>query len=161
MDYHELFMREALTEAERSLEDGGYGIGAVLVLDRDIISRARGSATYLTKDPTEHAETQLIDMIKGTELYTPDHLRKMTVYTTVEACIMCYSTLLILKLGTIVYGARDDQGGFTPAPDIIPPIFRATMPKVIGGVLEKECLNVFLKNREEMDRKYLNGKLFF
>lgn len=160
MKNHEFFMREALQEAETSLAEGGYGIGAILVLENDIISRARGSATYLQKDPTKHAETQLIDLIKQTKFYTPKNFRKMAVYTTLETCPMCYSTLLLLKIGKIIYGAKDKEGGFTPAPEIIPPIFRATMPEVIGDILEKECLEVFLKNREEMDRKYLSGELF-
>ena len=63
-------------------------------------------------------------------------------------------------MGRIVYGARDDKGGFTPSPEIIPSIFRVNMPEVVGGVLEKECMDAFLKNREELDRKYLDGSLF-
>lgn len=160
MNNDESFMREAIKEAEISLAGGGYGIGAVLVLEERIISRARGSTTYLKKDPTEHAEIQLINFIKGTLFYTPENCRKMAVYTTLETCIMCYSTLLVLKIDKIIYGAKDDQGGFTPAPEIIPPIFRVNMPDVRGGVLEEECRNLFLKNREELDRKYLTGELF-
>lgn len=157
---HEFFMNEALKEAEKSLIDGGYGIGAILVSDDRIISKAKGSATCIRKDPTAHAETQLVDLIKGTEFYTSEKIREMTVYSTLEPCIMCYSTLLILKMGKIVYGAKDDKGGFIPRPEIIPPIFRKNMPEIIGGIMEEDCLEVFLRNREEMDKKYLNDSLF-
>src|SRR5881628_443630 len=93
-----LFMREALKEAQKSLIDGNYGIGAVLVYDGEIIARSEGNAA-VRKDPTAHAETQLIDQIKGTDYYRQDKLRKMTVYTTLETCPMCYGTLLIVKMG--------------------------------------------------------------
>ena len=152
-------MREALKEAKKALDEGGYGIGAVLVFDNKIIARAKAE-THTTKDPRAHAETELIDRITFTKYFTPENLRKMTLVTTLEPCPMCYSTFLILKVGRIVYGARDEPSGFSPRPEMMPPIYRDQMPEVIGGVLEKECLAMFSGNREALDKKYLDGTLF-
>lgn len=152
------FMREALKEGENAFATGGYGIGAVLVLDGEIIARA-GAETHTSKDPRAHAETRLFDKIdvKG---FTKDDFGRMTVVTTLESCIMCYGTFVILNVGRVVYGMKDEPSGFTPPPEVIPEIHRDQMPEVIGGVLEKECSELFKRNRAELDERYKSGNLF-
>lgn len=131
-DKDEQFMRKALYEAQRAAEEGEIPIGAVIVCNDRIISRAH-NLTEKLHDVTAHAEMQAItaaaDLLGGK--YLPD----CTLYVTVEPCVMCAGAIGWAQIGRIVYGASDEKRGY----QLYAP--RALHPKAIvtRGVLEAEC----------------------
>lgn len=128
----EQFMRMALKEAQRAFDRGEVPVGAVVVCQDRIISRAHNLTETLT-DVTAHAEMQAItaaaNAIGGK--YLPD----CTLYVTVEPCVMCAGAIGWAQMGRMVYGTADEKRGFRKyAPDAL-----HKKTEVTAGVLEDEC----------------------
>ena len=126
------FMRIALAEAEKALEQDEIPIGCVIVSQNQIIGRGH-NLTETLADVTAHAEIQAITAASQTlgGKYLPD----ATLYVTVEPCSMCAGAIGWAQISRVVYGAPDPKRGYTTyAP-------RAFHPKttVTAGVLETEC----------------------
>ena len=131
-DKDEQFMRKALYEAEKAAEEGEIPIGAVIVCNDRIISRAH-NLTEKLHDVTAHAEMQAITA--AADLLGGKYLSDCTLYVTVEPCVMCAGAIGWAQIGRIVYGASDEKRGY----QLYAP--RALHPKAIvtRGVLEAEC----------------------
>ena len=127
------YMREALREARRALEEGEIPIGAVVVSPRgDIIGRGH-NLTETLHDVTAHAEMQALtaaaDMLGG------KYLADCTLYVTVEPCVMCAGALGWSQIGRVVFGTRDEKRGYMQfAPKALHP-----RTEVTSGVMEGEC----------------------
>lgn len=131
-DKDEQFMRKALCEAQRAAEEGEIPIGAVIVCNDRIISRAH-NLTEKLHDVTAHAEMQAITA--AADLLGGKYLSDCTLYVTIEPCVMCAGAIGWAQIGRIVYGANDEKRGY----QLYAP--RALHPKAIvtRGVLEAEC----------------------
>ena len=131
-DKDEQFMRKALYEAQRAAEEGEIPIGAVIVCNDRIISRAH-NLTEKLHDVTAHAEMQAITA--AADLLGGKYLSDCTLYVTVEPCVMCAGAIGWAQIGRIVYGASDEKRGY----QLYAP--RALHPKAVvtRGVLEAEC----------------------
>lgn len=128
----ERFMKMAITEAEAAKDAGEVPIGAVIVCDNRIISRAHNLIETLC-DVTAHAEMQAITAAENT--LGGKYLADCTLYVTVEPCPMCAGAIGWAQIKRVVYGTTDDKRGFHRyAPDVLHP--KAT---VTAGVLETEC----------------------
>ncbi len=139
----EQFMRKALTEAEEAGRAGEIPIGAVIVCDGRILSRAHNLAATLC-GVTAHAEMQAITAAANT--LGGKYLQDCTLYVTVEPCPMCAGAIGWAQISRIVYGAPDDKRGYRLiAPNALHP--KAT---VTTGILEEECATLmreFFKNK--------------
>ena len=125
-------MREALKEAAVALKQGEVPIGGIVVCKGHIIARGH-NLTELLRDPTAHAEMQLITM--ATESLGGKYLTDCTIYVTVEPCPMCAAALAWAQLGRLVYGADDPKRGYSLfAPSLLHP-----KTEVTKGVLAGEC----------------------
>lgn len=131
-DKDEQFMRKALYEAQKAAEEGEIPIGAVIVCNDRIISRAH-NLTEKLHDVTAHAEMQAITA--AADLLGGKYLSDCTLYVTVEPCVMCAGAIGWAQIGRIVYGANDEKRGY----QLYAP--RALHPKAVvtRGVLEAEC----------------------
>lgn len=125
-------MRKALYEAQRAAEEGEIPIGAVIVCNDRIISRAH-NLTEKLHDVTAHAEMQAITA--AADLLGGKYLSDCTLYVTIEPCVMCAGAIGWAQIGRIVYGASDEKRGY----QLYAP--RALHPKAVvtRGVLEAEC----------------------
>ena len=98
------FMSEALAEASEAAERGEVPIGAVLVLDEKIVSRA-GNRTITHCDPTAHAE---ILALRDAALRLGNYrLLGATLYVTIEPCAMCAGAIYWAGIGRVVYGQTE------------------------------------------------------
>src|SRR5687767_11338124 len=88
----EKFMREALLEADAAGQAGELPIGAVLVLDGEIISRGRARHKE-TKSQISHAE--LNALLNGGEKLWTDYKQAIILFTTVEPCPMCLGAVVM------------------------------------------------------------------
>ena len=139
----ERYMRMALDEAQIAYEAGEIPIGAVIVCQDRVISRAHNLTETLC-DVTAHAEMQAITAAANT--LGGKYLTDCTLYVTVEPCVMCAGAIGWAQVPRIVYGCQDDKRGYHAyAPHAMHP--KAT---VNGGVLEAECrqlMQAFFKTR--------------
>lgn len=128
----EQFMRKALVEAQAAFDEGEIPIGAVVVCQGRVISRAH-NLTETLHDVTAHAEMQAIT--SAADLLGGKYLTDCTLYVTVEPCIMCAGAIGWAQIPRIVYGAADDKRGYARyAPQAFHPKASVTV-----GVLEEEC----------------------
>ncbi len=128
----EQFMKRALQEAQAAFDEDEIPIGAVIVCQGRIISRAH-NLTEMLHDVTAHAEMQAIT--SGANMLGGKYLKDCTIYVTVEPCVMCAGALGWAQVSKVVYGARDEKRGYSKfAPGALHP--RTT---VISGILEEEC----------------------
>ena len=101
-------MQLALEEAESAARDGEVPVGAVLTMDREIIAKDHNRSLSLA-DPTAHAEMQVLrEAGKKMGNY---RLPNMTLYVTLEPCLMCAGAILQARLARLVFGAADPKAG--------------------------------------------------
>lgn len=127
----EYFMKKALQEAETAFEKGEIPVGAVIVIDNKVIARTH-NLTELLNDVTAHAEMQAIT--SAANFIGGKYLKDCTLYVTLEPCQMCAGALYWSQISKIVYGASDENRGFTKMGTQLHP-----KTEVVGGVMEKEC----------------------
>ncbi|MFL1894196.1 nucleoside deaminase [Aquimarina sp. 2-A2] len=140
------FMRKALQEAELAYAKDEIPIGAIIVVQDQIIARAH-NLTELLNDVTAHAEMQAITA--AANFLGGKYLNECTLYVTIEPCQMCAGALFWSQINKIVYGARDEQRGCITMGTTLHP-----KTKMSGGVLEEECST--LLKRFFVEKRNLN-----
>jgi tRNA(adenine34) deaminase len=101
-------MVKALQLAERAYEEGEIPVGAIVVLNNQIIGRGYNQVEKL-KDPTAHAE--MIALSAACDTIGNKYLKDATLYVTLEPCPMCAGALVWSKIDKVVYGASDPKAG--------------------------------------------------
>jgi tRNA(adenine34) deaminase len=104
----EYFMKQAYLEAVKSRDLGEIPVGAVVVVNQQIIARAHNLTERLT-DVTAHAEMQAITA--AAEFLGGKYLKGCTLYVTLEPCVMCAGALYWSQIDKIVFAARDEKRG--------------------------------------------------
>jgi len=104
----EFFMKEALKQARIAFDQDEVPIGAVAVFKNQIIGRGYNRTEKL-QDATAHAE--IIAITAAANALGTWRLNDVTVYSTVEPCIMCAGALVLARVKKIVFGARDEKFG--------------------------------------------------
>ncbi|MCI6845190.1 MAG: tRNA adenosine(34) deaminase TadA [Coriobacteriaceae bacterium] len=102
------FMRLALEEANAAAEEGEVPIGAVVVCDGRVVSRAHNRRER-DADPAAHAE--FLAMEEAARTLGRWRLFGCTVYVTLEPCLMCAGLMVNARVDRCVYGAPDPKGG--------------------------------------------------
>ena len=128
----EKFMRLALNEARKALDQQEVPIGAVVVADGAVIGRGHNLVETLS-DPTAHAEMQALTAAAST--LGGKYLQRCTLYVTVEPCIMCAGAIGWAQVSRVVWGADDPKKGYRRYSETV------FHPKttVTRGVLAAEC----------------------
>ena len=100
MTNNDYFMGEAIIEAQKSLDEGGLPIGAVIVKDGEIISR--GHNRLIQKSSVVlHAE---MDAIENAGRLNYEDYTKCTIYTTLSPCPMCSGAIILYNIPKVVIG---------------------------------------------------------
>src|SRR5919198_6370836 len=145
----ERFMREALLEAEAAGRAGELPIGAIIVIDGEII--ARGQARHQRmQSQLSHAELNAL-LDGGAKLWS-DYKRAI-LFTTVEPCPMCLGAVVMADIPHIVF-AKHDQVVHSQLSVETNPYIRRHIKTYFGGVLEKESTQIFTQYRPQ-DLKYI------
>lgn len=102
------FMEAAIREAERAFQEDEVPIGAVAVFDGKIIASNHNRKEQL-RDPLAHAEMLVVsETSKKLERW---RLTGVTLYVTIEPCLMCMGALIHSRIDRLVFGARDPKFG--------------------------------------------------
>jgi tRNA(adenine34) deaminase len=134
------WMREALAAALEAQARGEVPVGAVIVVQEQIIARA-GNRTRTDCDPTAHAE--IVALREAARQLGNYRLTDASIYATIEPCAMCAGALIQARVRRLVYGARDERAGAVESQ------FRICQASslnhqiaVTNGVLEAECRSI-------------------
>ena len=134
---HDRWMREAHRRAVQAQEVGEVPVGAVVVHAGRLVG-AGFNQPIRTADPTAHAEIMALrDAARTLGNY---RLSGVTLYATVEPCLMCAGALVHARIATLVYGAPEPRAGAVRSVmrALEHPSFNHCV-LVVSGVLEEEC----------------------
>ncbi len=132
------FMTLALEEARAAYDIGEVPVGALVVSAQgDILGRGY-NRTIIDHDPTAHAEiVALRGAARALENY---RLPGITVYVTLEPCVMCIGAMLHARLARVVFGAYDPKTGACGSVfDLLGDARHNHRVEVAGGVLAREA----------------------
>ena len=130
-------MEEALRQARKAVTKGEVPVGAVLVVEGKIVTRAHNQVEEL-KDATAHAEMLAVTAAAG-EL-DGWRLTEATVYVTKEPCPMCAGAMVLSRVKRVVYGAADPRmGAAGGAMNLLQFAGMNHQCEVTGGVRAEEC----------------------
>ena len=142
------YMRMAIEQAQLAAQSGEVPVGAVLVRDGQVISKAFNKP-IANHDPSAHAEMLVLrEAALAEENY---RIPGTTLYVTLEPCSMCCGAMLHARVGRVVYGAPDPKTG---AAGSVLNLFSSKQinhqTSVEGGIMSEECgqlLRDFFKER--------------
>ena len=140
---HEHFMMVALDEARLALRDGEFPVGCVMVAEGRILARGRRqNSGEACRNEIDHAEVltlrRLIAEQPGLDL------GKVTVYSTMEPCLMCYSTMLLSGIRSFVWAYEDVMGGGVNLPlYMLNTLYAQMRVHLLDRVLRTESLHLF------------------
>ena len=107
-DIDEKFMKLALQEAKKSKEMNEVPVGAIVVMNDEIISLAHNQPIS-QNDPTSHAEINVLRL--ASKILGNYRLTGATLYATLEPCAMCYGAIIHARISRLVFGAYDPKTG--------------------------------------------------
>jgi len=144
-------LRRAVELALEAESAGNLPIGAVITLDGRVIAEAGNSILVPHYHPGRHAEMETLARVPF-ELWPRS--REMTIYTTLEPCLMCMGAIVLHGLGHVLFGALDPEGG---AGEILSrlPVYYAdgtAVPQLSGPLLPELCDPLYARVIERFDR---------
>jgi len=104
----ELWMEEALREAQGAAASGEVPVGAVVVCGGKIVGRG-GNRNLADNDPTAHAE--IVALREAARAIGNHRLTECEMFATIEPCAMCAGAMVHARLRRLVYGADDPKAG--------------------------------------------------
>ena len=132
-----VFMQRALELARRAEQDGEVPVGALVVLEGQVIgegwNRPIGAA-----DPTAHAE--IVALRAAATRLGNYRLTGATLYVTLEPCPMCAGAIVHARVARVVYGASDPLAGAAGTVfNLLQSPSLNHRAEVQGGVLAEDC----------------------
>lgn len=148
------FMRAALELARQAEQSGEVPVGAVVVMDGEIIGRG-SNAPIGRHDPSAHAE--MLALRDAAQRVGNYRLVGCELFVTLEPCLMCVGAMFHARIARVVYGASDSKTG---AAGSVLNLFEEQRlnhhAEVLGGVLADECgaiLSQFFAARRAQQRR--------
>jgi tRNA(adenine34) deaminase len=138
---YELFMGEALAEAQLAASRGDRPIAAVAVVDEAMVARAHDRVEQ-ADDPTAHAV--VVALREAARRLGRTRLSNATIFTTMEPCAMCVGALLESDVEALVYAVPNTRDG--AAGTVVQLAQHPSMPrriKVVSGIRREEAEALF------------------
>ena len=104
------YMKIAIEEAKESLKNEDIPVGALIIKDNIVISKAHNEKE-LQKDATKHAEILAIE--RACNKLKTWHLEDCVLMTTMEPCLMCSGAIVQCKIKKIIYGVDNEKFGYS------------------------------------------------
>ncbi|MCT2160448.1 tRNA adenosine(34) deaminase TadA [Granulicatella adiacens] len=150
----EFFMREALKEAQKAYDQAEVPIGAVVVLNGEIIGRGH-NLREKEQDATLHAEIKAIR--QANQHLGSWRLEDCELFVTLEPCPMCSGAMILARMKRVVFGAFDPKAGTAGTfMNLLQDSRFNHQVEVEQGVLEDECkeiLQQFFKGLRERNKQ--------
>ena len=143
-------MRAALAEAEAAAEAGEVPVGAIVVVDGEIVAAAH-NGTITSQDPSGHAE--VLALRAAAQRIGNHRLSNATLYVTLEPCVMCVGAIAQARVARVVFGAYDRKAGaLGSVEDLSDSRALNHRFEVNGGLLADDCaalLQAFFTSRRD------------
>lgn len=154
MESKELYMRQALKEAEKAYKKGEAPVGAIVVKNGRIIARAH-NLREKNNDPTAHAE--ILAIKKAAKKLGGWRLLGCELYVTLEPCTMCAGAIIQSRIENLYFGALDPKAGAAGSVvDLFSEMIFNHKVEVEAGILKEECSQIlkgFFKTLREAKKE--------
>ena len=120
-----LSFRRAIALAREAEAQGNLPIGAVIAFDGHVVAEGQNAIWHPAFNPNRHAE---IEALRSVPQSLWARARGMTLYTTLEPCLMCTGAILLHHVGRVLYGSADPYGGASRVFGHMPPTCRRRSP---------------------------------
>lgn len=158
---HEKFMQVALEQANNALNQGEFPVGTVFVHDNQVAAsgqRAHTRGRLAPVNEIDHAEILALRNFLAEESTMP--VEDIIVYSTMEPCLMCYSTMILNGIRNIVYAYEDVMGGGTNLPlEQLKPLYAEMNVRIIPHILREQSLELFQKFFSNPENEYWKDSL--
>jgi tRNA(adenine34) deaminase len=154
VDNDDALMAVALDLAEAALKNGDFPVGCVIADENAVVAKGRRTGTAdRTTNEIDHAE---INTLRWLYRHAPDMDRlRLTIYCTMEPCLMCFSAIMLSGIGRIVYAYEDVMGGGTGCDrSMLSPLYRDNPITVTAGVRREQSLALFHRFFSESGNAY-------
>lgn len=160
MNHDEKFMRIALELANKAQLEEEIPVGAVIVLNGEIISMGQNRRES-TQNALKHAEIEAIE--SACKYLNSWRLTDCELYVTLEPCPMCAGAIINSRISRIIYGAYDSKAGSCGSVINLFDLPYNHKPSVSGGILRENCSsilsNFFKSLRKSKNKVDLYSKL--
>ena len=158
---HEHYMRVALEHAEDALRNKEFPVGAVFVHKGEIVAtgrREKSQEQLGVVNEVDHAE--ILGLRSLLAQYPEISPAEVSVYSTMEPCLMCYSTMILNGIRTLVYAYEDVMGGGTNLPlEQLNPLYQEMKVDIVPHVLRSESLKLFQQFFADPENEYWKDSL--
>jgi tRNA(adenine34) deaminase len=156
-DYH--FMGLALARAQTALDRGEFPVGCVIAAGGSVIATgARQGTAGGGKNETDHAEILALRELES--LKPAIDPKQVTLYCTMEPCLMCYGAILIAGINRIAYAYEDAMGGGTGCDlSSLPDLYKKRQVFLIRGLMRARSLALFQAFFSDPANRYWQGSL--
>ena len=130
-------MEHALRLARAASVREEVPVGAVIMQEGEVIGEAHNE-TIMRRDPTAHAE--ILAIRRALDRTRSDRLEAATLYVTLEPCAQCAGSIVLARIGRVVFGAFDARAGMVGSVyDLLRHPRLNHRPEVLGGFMSNEC----------------------
>lgn len=147
---NDIFMQRAIELAGRSAREGEVPVGAVVVMNDEIVGEGR-NRRELGKNALYHAELEAIDnackRLGGWRLWQCD------LYVTLEPCPMCAGAIINSRIKNVYYGADDYKAGSFGSVVDFNTLSYNHKPVVVSGIMADECSKLLTDFFKELRKK--------
>ena len=136
-------MQQALNLAQQALDEDEFPVGCIMVYNDRIIAQGERTGTRLqVPSEIDHAEIIALRQLEAQQMNID--YNKVTLYATLEPCLMCFGALLISGIGTVVYAYEDAMGGGTACDRTqLPALYKNNGVRIIPHVCRSRSLALF------------------
>ena len=161
---HDYFMKMALDHAEQALAEGEFPVGCVIAHQEELIATGARTGSRLNSGertvPSEidHAEINALKSFYDLDISIPRE--EITLYCTLEPCLMCFGAIMISRIGTLVFAYEDVMGGGTSCDlKTTGPLYADSRIEIIPHVMRNESLKLFKTFFSNPDNDYWKESL--
>lgn len=148
---HEIYMEEALKEAEMAYSLEEVPIGAIIVYQGEIIGRGH-NLRNTNKNPLAHAEIFAID--QAAKFLGDWRLEECDLYVTLEPCPMCAGAIVQARIPRVIYGTRNPKAGCGGSIlNLLQEVRFNHQVKILEGILQEKCSQMLTDFFREFRRR--------
>jgi len=153
------FMEKALDQARAALKAGEFPVGCVIADEaRVIVSGARAGSAGDCPNELDHAEINALRRLH--EVGYTGNVERLTIYSTMEPCLMCFGAIILNNIPRLVYAYEDVMGGGTGCRlENLPPLYSNSNIAVVADVMRRESLVLFQSFFSDPGRAYWKDSL--
>jgi len=158
-DNNKHFMEIAISLAEDTLKAGEFPVGCVIADSINVLATgSRIHSSSIGVNEVDHAE--IIALKRLADRQKPLDNSELTIYCTLEPCLMCFGAIILNNISNIVFAFEDVMGGGTECDlEKLTPLYKKSSVSIVPGVLREKSLALFKSFFSNTANTYWKGSL--